>query len=324
MSPSSTGEAPRLATSASEDELMELLQTVRRELSLREEDPTGRWVEEAAADLRAGRLPGWYYPPARQGGGVAFGRIRGPRMWGHVHASDEERSRRLGLALLGGLAPEISSVSLGFTGLTVEAEQRLTASLLSRPGATLIERYAMERALRPEDTLAPSDPPQGLRRVPVRDVTIAALADLDWRAFRGTTDDLLVGGAAEEYARVITGLLSNGMGLFLDAASTTLVEPEPLRVVAGILTSEASSREAVFLDLMVDPERRQRGYARFLLRWSLRALRGLGYEKARLWVTAGNTEALRLYESEGFRRVAATAIYRWERPPGEPQPQRSR
>jgi ribosomal protein S18 acetylase RimI-like enzyme len=315
---------PRAATAGTADELLELLQAVRREVSLREEDPSGEWVERSMEDLRAGRKPGWFYSPSNEGGGIAFATVRETRAWGHVHSADEDRSRRLSVALLDGLGELTGGINLGFTGLTVEAERRLATSLSGRPGSAVIERYAMERALGTEDERAAGDPPDGLRRIPVRDVTLAALAELDWRSFRGSTDDVMVGGSPEEYARMVTSLLENGQGRFLDAASTVLLASEPDRVVGAVLTSEISSREAIFLDLMVDPEYRRRGYGRFLLRWALRVLRGLGYEKARLWVTATNTSALRLYDSAGFGRVATTTIYRWDRPPAGPQPQRSR
>jgi ribosomal protein S18 acetylase RimI-like enzyme len=319
-----TLDGPRPATAAPADDLLELLQEVRREVALHEEDPTGEWVERSVEELRAGRKPGWFYARSDGGGGIAFANVRGARAWGHVHSTEEERSRRLAVALLDGLGNEIVAVSLGFTGLTVEDERRLAASLSSRPGAAVIERYAMERPLRAEDTAGGGDAPVGLRRVAVRDVTLAALAELDWRAFRGSLDDLMVGGSPEEYARMITSLLENGQGRSLDAASTVLLASEPDRLIGGVLTSEISSREAIFLDLIVDPESRGQGLGRFLLRWALRALRGLGYEKVRLWVTATNTVALRLYDSEGFGRVATTIIYRWDRPAAGPQPQRSR
>ncbi|MGA8274760.1 MAG: GNAT family N-acetyltransferase [Thermoplasmata archaeon] len=317
-------ETPRPATAASTDDLLELLQSVRRELVLRGEDFQGSWVEKAAEDLRAGRQPGWYYPPANGRGGVSFGNVRGSRAWGHVHSADEEDAVRLSVALLDGLGSRAGAINLGFTGLTVDAEHRLLATLARRPGATVIERYCMARTLRPADTEAPAGPPQGLERVPARDITLAALADLDWRAFRGSVDDQLVGGDPEEYSRVLTGLLGNALGLFLDAASAALIETDPTRLVGGILTAEVSAHEAVFVDIMVEPDRRRRGYARYLLRWALRALVGLGYEKVRLWVTASNVPAVKFYESEGFRRVATTSIYRWERPAEVPQPQRSR
>jgi ribosomal protein S18 acetylase RimI-like enzyme len=322
----STGDvgAPRPTTAASVDDLLELLQTVRKELVLRGEDFQGSWVEQAAADLRAGRQAGWFYPPTSRQGGIAFGSRRGARGWGHVHASDARASIALANALTDGLATQSGTVSLGFTGLTVEAEEQVLVALRVRPGSMVIDRYAMERPLRPEDTEAPTVPPAPVERIPIREVTLEALADLDWRSFRGSTDDQLVGGSAEEYARVLTGLLDNGLGLFLDAASTALVERSPLRLVGGILTAQVSSHEAVFLDIMVDPERRRHGLGRFLVRWAMRALVALGYEKVRLWVTATNRAALRLYEEEGFRRVATTRIYRWEATAAEPQPQRSR
>jgi ribosomal protein S18 acetylase RimI-like enzyme len=323
VTPSDPG-GPRPATAASMDDLLELLQTVRRELVLRGEDFQGSWVETAANDLREGRQPGWYYPPSSARAGIAFGNLRGTRAWGHVHSAHRESAVLLAGALEEGLALQASSVSLGFTGLTVESESAVLAQLRERPGSVVIERYAMVRPLQGDDTRAPTDAPANLERMPVRDLTIAALSDLDYRAFRGTVDDQLVGGAVEEYARVLTGILDNGLGLFLDLASTGLIARDPVRLVAGILTSEVSSREAVFVDIMVDPTWRRRGIARFLVRWAMRALVGLGYQQVRLWVTASNTAALQFYESEGFRRVTTTRIYRWERTGQAPQPQRSR
>jgi ribosomal protein S18 acetylase RimI-like enzyme len=315
---------PRAATAAPPGDLLELLQGVRRELRQRGEDFRGEWVERAAHDLHAGRQPGWYYPPVGRSGGIAFGSIRERRAWGHVHSEDEGGSRRLARALRDGLAQEAATVSIGFTGLPADSERRVLSDLAATPGGQVIERQAMSRVLGPEDANGPVDPPEALVRYPVRDVTLEALTDLDWRAFQGSVDDALVGGAPAEYRRVLSGLLENGLGPFLDAASATLAETEPLRLVGAILTAEVSAREAVFLDLMVDPERRRRGYARFLLRWALRALVGLGYASVRLWVTSSNTPALRLYQAEGFRRIASSTIYRWEEAVAGPQPHEAR
>jgi ribosomal protein S18 acetylase RimI-like enzyme len=300
---------PRPATSARPDDLLELLQTIRRELRLRGEDLQGAWVEQVAGELKAGRQPGWFYAPTDGRGGLAFGNSRADRAWGHLHATEEADAIRLATALLDGIEGAGTGVTLGFTGLTVEAERRLLDWLSRRPGASVIERFCMVRTLRPDDAAVNPPVPAGFERAPVRDVTLAALADLDWRAFRGSTDDRLVGGSVEEYARVLTGLLDNSLGLFLDAASTALLQPDPLRLVGGILTAEVSAHEAVFVDIMVDPDLRRRGLARFLLRWAVR-----GYDQVRLWVTASNVAALRFYEAEGFRRIAATRIYRWDRP----------
>ncbi len=166
--------------------------------------------------------------------------------------------------------------------------------------------------------------PAGVRLLPVRDATLEALADLDARAFQGTVDDLVVGGSVAHYADMMRGLLDSQMGRFLDEASTLLLQPDPLRLVGGVLCAETSPREAVIQDLMVEPERRGHGEGRFLLRWGLRALHALGYATATLWVTEANRSALRLYETEGFLRTASTVIFHWGRPDGVPQPQTSR
>jgi ribosomal protein S18 acetylase RimI-like enzyme len=324
VTPETDSLAPRVATAASTDDLLELLQGVRKELLLRGEDFPGSWVEQAAADLRVGRQPGWVYPPAPGPGGIAFGNVRDRRAWGHVHALRGPDSLRLATALLDTLEPDVEAVSLGFSGLPIEIERGVLQNLATRPGGAIIERYAMVRTLRPGDISTPTAPPDGLSRVPIREVTVEALADLDWRSFRGSTDDRLVGGSIEEYTRVLEGLLGNGMGLFLDAASTALLQEEPPRLIAGILTSQVSAHEATFLDIMVDPEFRRHGYGRFLVRWAMRSLVGLGYERVRLWVTASNGTARTLYEAEGFLRVATTSIYRWDRPGEVPHPHASR
>jgi GNAT superfamily N-acetyltransferase len=317
---------PRPAARGSQTDLLELLQEVRRELGKREEAPSGAWVESTTGGLRAGTQPGWLYPPSDGGGGIGFATLRGRRLWGHVHSNATEargeRAFRLGEAILEGAAPEVATI--GFTGLSEAEERSVVERLAQRPGSTVIERFAMERELGPEDDVRAAEPPAGLRRVPIREVTLDALADLDWRAFRGSVDDLMVGGSVAEYHRILSGLLTNNLGRFLDEASTVLVDTEATRLIAGVLTSEVTARQALFLDLMVDPEERRHGVGRFLIGWSFRALRALGYARVRLWVTAANAAAVRLYETEGFSRVGTTTLYRWDGGGAAPQAQASR
>ena len=316
-------EPPRPAPSAPRDELLELVHQVRQELILRDEAPTGAWIEETVEDLKAGRKPGWTYPAA-EGGGLAFFTARGPDAFAHVHVPsgpDElGRARQLATALLEGLPSSAQSADVGFTGLRVEAERELLVELARRPGSRVIERACMERALVPTDGEAAPGIPPGTRLVPIRAVTVDALADLDWRAFRGTVDALLIGPEIAQYRRVLVALLGGEMGRFLDEASTALVESDPPRLAGAILSAERSPHRAVFLDFMVDPELQRRGYGRFLFRWGLRALWALGYERAGLWVTLSNDPARRLYERSGFAVTARAAIYRWERGGGAPQP----
>jgi ribosomal protein S18 acetylase RimI-like enzyme len=313
-------DAPRSTAGAPSDELLELVQLLRQALAHREEAPSGDWVEEVAADLRAGRKPGWYYA-SETGGGLAFYSSRGAEGFGHVHVSGtaeaEERAYRLAIALLDGVAPEVRSLDVGFTGLALEEERRLLGRLSIRAGSTVIDRHEMERTLGPLDGAPLGPPPSGLEHVAVGDVTLDALADLDQRAFAGTVDELLIGRGIDDNRRVLRAFFEGHMGRYLPEASTALLASEPPRLVGVILSAERSARRAVFLDFMVDPAERGRGYGRYLLRWGLRALWALGYSSVHLWVTASNLPARRLYDATDFRPIAAATIYRWDRPGGE-------
>jgi ribosomal protein S18 acetylase RimI-like enzyme len=230
-----------------------------------------------------------------------------------------ERAEALTQVLLEALPPVIRSVTVGFTGLPADRETVLLAHLSKRDGSTVIERFAMERVIGPRDAEDLVPTPEALRLVPLRDVTLDALADLDVRAFRGTTDELLIGSTIEDYRRVLSSLMTGELGRFLDEASIALYRPEPPALVGAILTCERSPRSAVILDFMVDPTLRGRGYGAYLMRWVLRALWALGYERARLWVSATNEPARRLYDSVGFSAIQTAVIYRWDRVPSVPQ-----
>lgn len=316
-------DAPRPARNGSEDDLLELVQRVRRELAARDESPTGAWVDQTVRDLRSGAKAGWFYPSST-GGGLAFRSDRGPEAFAHVHvepaAGAVERAVHLTDTLQHELPESVRSLSVGFTGLSRDEETTLADRLGRRPGSNLIPRLEMERTLGREDEPALPAAPDGLALVPVRDVTIDALADLDWRSFRGTADELLIGTDPAEYRRILLALLAGDMGRFLDEASVALYRSEPPALVGSLLTCERSVRRAVFLDFMITPELRRRGYGRYLLRWGLRALRALGYERVGLWVSASNEAARRLYDRSGFAATRTALIYRWDRAAAESQP----
>jgi len=314
--------APRRTEGALRADLEERLQAVRRSLKDRAEAPTGSWVQDSARDLSSGAKPGWFFPEDPDAG-IAFSARRGPAAFGHVHVGGTrpvDSAEQLVTAMLDGQRPDVRSINVGFSGLTAEQEIAVARRLAARPGSRLIERQAMERPLTAEDE-GPAPPvPEGLRLVPVRDVTLEALSDLDQRAFAGSADELLVGADLEEYRYVLGTILEGQLGRFVDEASIALVERDPLRLVGVVLTAEQSIRKASLVDLVVDPARRGQGLGRFLLRWNLRALRGLGYETAQLWVTKENRSALALYDRFGFGLAAEAVIYRWERPGSAAQP----
>ncbi len=316
-------DAPLSTAGAPLDDLLELVQSMRRELRRRDEAPSGEWVEQSANDLRSGTKVGWYYPVAA-GGGLAFYATQGREAYGHVHAGEgpeaADRTLRLAHQLLDSLPATVGSIDVGFTGLAAEAERKLLSQISERPGSTVIDRLALERELGPPDADGPGAAPDHLTLVPARAVTVEALADLDRRAFSGTVDELLIGPSPDDYVRVLRAMLGGSLGRFLDEASVALLVPDPPTLVGALLSGEQTPRTAIFLDFLVDPAARGRGYGRYLLRWGFRALFALGYSSVRLWVTSANASARHLYDALGFRTVATAAIYRWERAPAGPQP----
>lgn len=309
-------EAPRSTAGAPLDLLVELVQSLRRELGRRGEAPAGEWVETSAAELRSGAKVGWYYPPG-SGGGLGFYASRGGEAYGHVHAGEgpEAGNRALDLArtVLDSLPASVRSIDIGFTGLAADRESEMLRTLAERPGSTVIERLALVRDLTPSDGETRPSVPPGVELIAARSVTLEAIADLDRRAFSGTVDELLVGPSPEDYRRVVAALFDGRLGRFLDEASTALVTGEPPVLAGTLLSGEQSPQQAIFLEFLVDPAYRGRGYGRFLLAWGFRALWALGYSTVRLWVTAGNAPARHLYAATGFRPFASAAIYRWER-----------
>lgn len=315
-------EEPRATTTARRDDLLELTHALRGELRARGESPTGNWVEDLAEDLHAGRIQGWYYP----GPGASFGfqSIRGDLAFGHVHAGAGadplERAEHLVDTLREHMPNGVRAIDVGLTGLSSDQERTLWDRLRERPGTRRIERWAMVRPITPTDAAQEPELPSGCRTVPVRDVSLEALGDLDWRSFRSTVDSELFGSDPADYRRVLQELFDNRLGRFLDEASVALINMDGTAVLAGLVTSEQSPRQATYLDIMVDPSHQRRGLGTYVVRWGFRALWALGYESVRLWVTSDNEPARTLYERTGFEPTATASIYRWTRPGSEGQP----
>jgi len=318
---------PLPAKGAPADTLLEIVHEVRGALLARDESPAGDWVEQTAEDLRSGATRGWYSPPTA-GPGLAFYTTSGTEAYGHVHSAESpgavDRAVCLVDLLLADLPNAIRSVNIGFTGLSPAHEQELFALLEERPDSLLIERLKLERSLGTEDGRAPGPVPDGLALVPIRAVTVDALADLDLRSVRDSVDALLIGDRIEEYRRVTAALLEGSLGRFLDEASTALYQADPPRLVGALLSAERSPRKGIFVSFMVDPAFRRKGYGRYLFRWGLRALWALGYERMHLWVTAANEPARHLYDSFHLAPTARSVIYRVTRTGAEAHPHSER
>lgn len=310
------GAAPRPAREVRSDEILDRVGSLRRELVRRGEFLAPGWVDEAVEDLRTGRLTGWVLPESPGPAGIGFVSRRPRRAYGHVHiepgAGGAEAAQRLASTLLASLPATVQRADIGLTGLGAEPEQALAAAVRDWPGVGLLTRSSLERPVRigPQSPLPPLPGP--LHHWPVRLVPLDALHALDWAAFQGTPDASLVADTPEENREMLRELLEGRLGMFLDAASTVLVDPEG-RLVGAVLVAQQSTTRATVLDLMVDPVGRRRGIGTYLLLWAFRALEALGYDTVGLWVTESNVAARGLYERLGFRPAMTALILIWQR-----------
>jgi ribosomal protein S18 acetylase RimI-like enzyme len=297
---------------------MERVASVRRELVRRGEFLPPGWVDEAVEDLRHDRLTGFVLLAVGGAPGIAFVSRRPRRAYGHAHVEPgpdaRERTVALLRSVLDGLPEAIDRADIGVTGLSEVEEAELGRTFSHPPGGAFLTRIALERAVRPpsEDPLATLSVP--LRHWPIRSVPLDSLHELDWAAFLGTPDATLVADTPEENRQMLGELLEGRLGPFLDHASTALADTEG-RLVGAIMVAQQSATRAIVLDLMIDPKGRRRGIATYLMLWSIRALRALGYETVSLWVTESNVGARQLYERLGFRPRLTALIYRWARAP---------
>ncbi|MHB1435795.1 MAG: GNAT family N-acetyltransferase [Thermoplasmata archaeon] len=302
-----------------EPELVDQLHGMLKALRARGESPQGDWVEGIARELHQGLRTGRL---ARQGSTSILGFISTADggAFGHLHCEgppDPGLGAGVLATLIDTVPPEVTTLVIGFTGLEPADETELIRRL-DRPGGRVIARRALVRPIGREDDLTLTPPVPTARRLPVREVPLSALAQLDQRAYAGTVDALLTGPEPVHHERILEELLHHRLGRFLDEASMALVEVDTGALVGLVMTAELSAHTAVILDVGVDPMVRRQGYGRFILQWTFRALRALGYEEVRLWVTEENLPARQLYEQFGFRPAGRATLYRWERGAGQP------
>ena len=79
--------------------------------------------------------------------------------------------------------------------------------------------------------------------------------------------------------------------------------------MAGYSSAVADAKRAELVSIAVHPRYRRRGVARALINRTLALLRGEGVRQCWLTVRPANAEAIRLYESFGFRHVRRVKDY---------------
>jgi ribosomal protein S18 acetylase RimI-like enzyme len=305
--------APRPATEAGPEELLERVQRLRQELLRRGEFLAPAWADEAARDLRQGTLLGWCFPADGAAPGLAFFSARERRVYAHLHIEPGPERTPRALALLGtliaGWGPGIVRADVGLSGLEGEEEAHLAREALARFGGEVFLRHALERP----SSAAVIDPPAPAvpgRRVALGAVSLDGLAALDWRAFQGSPDERLIADTPAEGRRSLAELLEGRLGRVVPEASGGFVDPSGT-LLGFILSAGTGPGRVMVLDLAVDPPVRRRGIAGYLLGTALDALRAEPARTVRLWVTEGNRPARALYDRFGFHLAQSARVYRW-------------
>jgi GNAT superfamily N-acetyltransferase len=134
---------------------------------------------------------------------------------------------------------------------------------------------------------------------PVVPSDASALSQLLYAAFRGSIDD--EGETPADARYEIDRLFRGDYGRF-DPATSVLIEEDGALQSACLISWFDVHAAPLVVFSMSRPEARRRGMARHLLKVSINALLDRGERFLTLVVTEGNTEAISLYRSLGFRR----------------------
>ncbi len=140
----------------------------------------------------------------------------------------------------------------------------------------------------------------------------ATPADVDsiHRLLAGQFDEHDIDTSPEVLRHAIAEILRNeGLGLFLVARDGG--EVVGLAALSFAWTLEHGGKSVWLDELYVVPERRGRGIGRALLARVIDEARALGCKAIDLEVKEAHRRAERLYERQGFRRLART---RWAKP----------
>ena len=303
------------------DELWNLVGTIRHELGRRGELLPPSWVDETVDAITQGFGNGWFSGERRTPTALALVWVRDRKAYGHLHGTGSPESveglLQLGRGLIEPLGPEVDRLDMGSTGLSEPEEQELGRRLCEDPRFSKLQRHSMVRMLASE--APPPEPrwPEGVELTTVRQVPFDDVTSLDWRTYRGTPDETLLSSSPAGNRELLENALAGLFGRYLDEASPAARSPAGVLLGFAVACQE-SLRTGILLDLAVDPDSRRRGLGEALLLRSLRALLALGYPRAHLWVTEGNTSARALYEKVGFVVDASAMIYRWARVPAPP------
>ena len=191
------------------------------------------------------------------------------------------------------------------------------AAVFRKAGFELFRRLFMVQQLEGRWTRPRIEIPAELDLRPWRDEDLNPAARLIAAAYAGHPDSLI-----NDQYRSVTGslrFLNNivryaGCGVFSAQVSHVIVERNSHELVALVLGSRVSPESGHITQLCVHPDRRRLGLARILLSVAAGQFVRQGVSEISLTVTEANTQAIALYESEGYYCAHMFDAAVWERP----------
>ena len=254
---------------------------------------------QISSGIRTGRLNGGLLRKEHATCGVATWDSAGPfgvsvRLLYLTPPNATGEGYREALDSVGRVAGAIAFTTGQLSGLN-DADERL---VMDERGFAPFGR--LEMALPVSVSVRTGDVPVGVAVRPVVPGDEAALARLHERAYRNHLDRYL---AIEDLDPVrdaelqLRQYFSGRFGEVLSPGSTLVLVD---REVASAVITTRRPNQALIIDVMSDPDRQGRGFARLALTESIRQLRDRGETAIALNVTVGNDRAHRLYLGVGF------------------------
>jgi ribosomal protein S18 acetylase RimI-like enzyme len=314
---------------ASLPELVVLSTLTAEEFDLLLEEEIGVWRERFEWDFRPSADLLRRFLQMRSLNGYAL--RMGSEVIGYSYYVVEGRKGLIGDFYVRRAYPE-SSYEMMLLGATVQGlmlvpgVQRIESQLLllhappSQPApfqAYLqhFDRYFMEVSRTAILALAPKEPTFRVNLIPWGERWNTEVAQLVTASYRGHVDSEIndqyrtVPGARHFLMNIIQ---YPGCGRFSPKASVLAVDTTSGKVCGACLASMVSDTAGHVTQLCILPGARGARLGYELLRHALTRLVGLGCGAVSLTVTCSNVEAIRLYESVGFRPVSVFPAMVWE------------
>jgi ribosomal protein S18 acetylase RimI-like enzyme len=190
------------------------------------------------------------------------------------------------------------------------------AEVFREAGFTVYRRHFLVQPITGRWSPPEIDLPENLEMRPWRESDLAPAARLICEAYGGHADSLI----NDQYRSVHGSLrfLNNivryaGCGNFAPLASYVIVERSSRELAAMVLSSRVSEQSGHLTQVCVHPAYRRRGLARLLLSQAAFSFMRMGAAEVSLTVTEANSEAIKLYQNEGYQRAHSFDAAVWLR-----------